>query len=149
MVLEPIARVASRFELERLRERRREEGGIRNRRQADEPDAVRELIGGARRDFERETCLSDPSRPAESQHAHFGAQQHVCRLSDLGRPPHQGRCLRRQPHLGTPPLDVEPRIVIEDRALQFLQRCVRLDPQVADQSPTRLLIRLEGVGLAT
>ena len=43
--------------------------------------------------------------------------------------------------------DGQPRILCQDRPLQLAQALTRLDPELLDERPPRLLVGLQGIGL--
>src|SRR5262245_19453557 len=43
--------------------------------------------------------------------------------------------------------ELQSRVLAEDRVLEFPQRLTRLDPELLDERPARLLVRLECLGL--
>ena len=44
---------------------------------------------------------------------------------------------------------VEPGVLPQDRRVQLLERRAWLDPELADEGPTRVVVRLERIGLPT
>src|SRR5262249_57037155 len=59
------------------------------------------------------------------------------------------RCRRyRDPARGPSRMDVERRVLLEDRALELAQRVAGLDPELLHERPARALVDGERVGLS-
>jgi hypothetical protein len=71
---------------QRLSNDRRDEGGIGQRRQVDEGDAISELTGKAHGNLEREAGLADPARTGQGDERHVVAPQQRAQLGQLACP---------------------------------------------------------------
>ena len=136
-------------EPELARDRGRDQLRAREMREVGEVDAVGEPVGEVVAGLEREPRLADAPGPGQRHQARAAAQQRR-QLRQVGLATHERRRRSREvparAQLGR--LDRERRVLLQDRALQLVQRGAGLEPELLAQRLPRLPEHLERVGLA-
>jgi hypothetical protein len=79
-----------------VRDRRDDEPGLPDRRQADEGDAAGKVQDEPLRHPDRQPRLAHPAGTGEGQQPHLGLAQQILQLGDLALPPHQRGQRKRQ-----------------------------------------------------
>ena len=99
-------------------------------------------------ELEREPRLADAADSGQRQKTCLVAPQEVGESLELALAPEQRGRGCRDAACGRRRVDVQRRILLEDRALELAQRLAGLDPQLLDQRAACALVHGERVGLA-
>ncbi len=130
------------------RDRADDETRLGERRQLDEDDAVLEVVRGVPRRPQGEPRLAGAAGPGQRHETSLRITQERGQTLELLLPSDERGRLRRQVVRARGDRGpVERGVLLQDRALQLLERGRRLDPQLLDEHASRVLVRRERVRL--
>ncbi len=129
-------------------DRRTDQPGVLERGKVDEERSSGQLRGELACDLDRESRLSDASRPRERHQAAVRFAERSTHGGNLESPPDQPGQRPRELRRGWRSLDPQRRIVAEDRALELAKPQARFDSELVRECPPGALKRLECFGLA-
>ena len=139
-----------RAQVERLRDRGRDELAVADRRERHEAGAVGEPLLQAAGDLEREPRLARPAGAREREQARARPMEQLAQVLELALAADERAGRGGQPRATAGRRRaVERGVVLEDPALEGLELLAGLEAELLDEAAPRLLERVECLGLAT